>query len=243
MYEARRNVGCSARPIVGPNTRSTARGFALCHTGSSQQKRSYACYESVAPVSTIWPSTYAPLKPVSSAPFDHCRKTAAALTIGDGLAGDVRDGGVPCGDAAAPGRHRDRRRRRGRPATATAADGPRGREHGRDPRCARVRVLPHHRTLRPPTSISLASTESKTGETHARPALCLGGLQTGRERRRRDVAVGRVRRRGGLSDDNLVQRDAVLGELEDGRVRPRVGRGGEETVAGGVLGGALCRDV
>ena len=49
------------------------------------------------------------------------------------------------------------------------------------------------------------------------PALGLGLLDALAERGGRHDAVGRVRAAGGLADDELVERDAVLGDLEERR--------------------------
>ena len=63
------------------------------------------------------------------------------------------------------------------------------------------------------------------------PALGLGLLDTLAERAGRHVAVGAVGGRGRLANDELVEGDAVLGDLEEGRAGERAAGLGQETRA------------
>lgn len=54
------------------------------------------------------------------------------------------------------------------------------------------------------------------------------------------ATVGVSGSQSGLSDHDLVQADARVGDLEDGGVRPSAGRRSEEAVAGCILRVSLC---
>ena len=56
-------------------------------------------------------------------------------------------------------------------------------------------------------------------------------LHTRPQRRRVHVPVRRVRRGGGLANDELVEREAVLGDLEEGGAGEAAPRAGEEARA------------
>ncbi len=76
------------------------------------------------------------------------------------------------------------------------------------------------------------------------PTALLSRGQAGREGRRADVAVVSVAcRQGGLADDQLVKVNAGGVDLEYGRLGPRATRLGEQGVARGVHGRALCTTV
>ena len=66
------------------------------------------------------------------------------------------------------------------------------------------------------------------------PALRLRLLHARTERRRVHEAVGGISRGGGLADDELVEGDAVLGDLEEGGARECAAGAGEEPRAVGV---------
>ena len=63
------------------------------------------------------------------------------------------------------------------------------------------------------------------------PALGLGLLHARAERGGGDEAVRRVRRGRGLANDELVERDAVLGDLEERRARECAARAREQARA------------
>ena len=71
--------------------------------------------------------------------------------------------------------------------------------------------LPDHDTSVPPLRLSLLHARTKGGRVHE--------------------AVGSISRGGGLANDELVEREAVIRDLEEGRAGEAAPRAGEEPCA------------
>ena len=72
------------------------------------------------------------------------------------------------------------------------------------------------------------------------PSLVFGLRHTAGKRRGGHVSVARVTCVRGLANDELAQRHAGGGDLEQGGVGPGRARRSEQARASGVLSGALC---